>query len=87
MLTLPAMPCLFLKTGAGGMEGQGGEGGPAMYQLCQHIQEQGRDKQGQSGTSRDNQGQAGTINERAGETVTSRTQLFQPTSAALPLLT
>ena len=38
--------------------GQGGEVGPAMYQLCQHNQAQGRDKQGRAGTSRDKQGQA-----------------------------
>ena len=52
-----------------------------------HIQGQGRDKQGPAGTSRDKHGQAGTINERSGATVTSRTQLFQPTSAVMALWT
>ena len=78
VVTLPALPCLVLKT-----EGQElvveREGrlvaSLAIYQLCH------------TGSSRYKQGQAGKMNKPAGTTVTIRTQLFQLTSAALPLLT
>ena len=83
----PALPCPEdWGQGAGGGEGQGGEGGPAhgllrYFPIMPHIS---RDK---AETITVEQVQAGTLNEPSGATVTSWTPLLQPTSAALPLLT
>ena len=84
VVTLLVLSCLVQKTGGEELAVEREVRLVAIYQFCQAYPGTWHR---QARSSRYKQGQAGKMNEPAGATLASRTQLFQLTSAALPLLT